>query len=221
LARTDATEGASGFSTLIVEKDTPGFSFGTREDKFGLRGAPTGELVFDDCRIPKENLLGQAGNGLKIISALGAMDCISQAAVCVGIAQAALDASVKYAKERLVVESRTLAHFENAQCDIADMSVAVEAMRLLTYRAALSKEKPDPLIFLAAMFGNEMAMEITDKAVALHGGYGCTKDFSVGRYFRDAKTLSLQKTPEHVKAATGKMLLGISGPSPEAKGSAR
>jgi alkylation response protein AidB-like acyl-CoA dehydrogenase len=118
-----------------------------------------------------------------------------------------------------VVEPRTLANFENVQRTVADMAVAVEAARLLTYRAALPKEGPDPLIFLAAMFANEVAVDVTGEAVALHGGYGCTKDFSVGRYFRDAKTLSLQKTSDHVRAAAGKMLLSVPMGPPSGVGS--
>jgi butyryl-CoA dehydrogenase len=142
----------------------------------------------------------------------------------VGIAEAALGASVKYAKERTVVEPGTLAHFENVQRAIADMTIAVEAARLVAYRAALPavEKGPDPLILLAAMFCNQVAMEVSGKAVELHGGYGCTRDFSVGRYFRDAKTLSLQKTSEYVRTMAGKMLLGIpTGPPPGAGGPPR
>ena len=223
-ARTDPAKGPMGISVLIVEKDTPGFSFGTLEDKLGLRGDPTGELFFEDCRVPRENLVGQEGDGVNIFQAYGALDCVGQAAVAVGIAQAALGASVKYVKERTVVEPMTLANFENVQCAIADMTVAVEAARLIAYRAALSemKERPDPLMFAAAMFCNEVAMDVAGKAVELHGGYGCTSDFPVGRYFRDAKTLSLQKTFDFVKTMIGKMLLGIPmGPPPGAGGPPR
>ncbi len=211
MTRTDPAKGPMGFSTLIIENGTPGFSFGTREDKFGLRADPTGELFFEDCRVPRENLLGPEGGGLGIFQTVGALDCVAQAGVCVGIAQAALDASVKYTKERTVVEPGTLAYFENVQLAIADMTVAVEAARLVAYRAALpAMEKgPDPLVFLAAMFCNQEAMEVSGKAVELHGGHGCTRDFPVGRYFRDAKTLSLQKTSEYVRTMAGKMLLGI------------
>ena len=221
LVRTDPAKGSMGISALIVEKDTPGFSLGTQEDKFGLRGDPTGELIFEDCRVPKENLLGQEGDGVKLFQALGALDCAGHAAVCVGIAQAALEASVNYTKERVVVEPMTLANFENVQRTIADMTVAVEAARLIAYRSVLPREGegPDPFVFLAAMFGNEVAIDVAGKAVTLHGGYGCTKDFPVGRYFRDAKTLSLQKTSDFVRATVGKMLLGVPlGPPPGAGG---
>jgi butyryl-CoA dehydrogenase len=223
-ARTDPAKGPMGISVLIIEKDTPGFSVGTLEDKFGLRGDPTGELFFEDCRVPQENLVGQEGDGVKIFQANGALDCLGHSAVAVGIAQAALDASVKYVKERSVVEPRTLADFENVQRAIADMTVAVEAARLIAYRAALSemKEGPDPLMFAAATFGNEVALDVAGKAVELYGGHGCTSDFPVGRYFRDAKALSLQKTFDYVKTMIGKMLLGIPmGPPPGAGGPPR
>jgi butyryl-CoA dehydrogenase len=221
--RTDPTKGPMGVSALIVERDTPGFSFGAREDKLGLRADPTGELVFGDCRVPKGNLVGQEGDAMKNFQAMGALDCAGQAVTFVGIARAALEASVKYTKERIVVEPRTLAHFENVQRAIADMTVAVEAARLTAYRASLHLgEGPDPLIPLAAMFAKDVALDVTDKAVELHGGYGCTVDFPVERYLRDAKTLSLQKTADYVRATVGKMLLGVPmGPPPGAGGPPR
>jgi alkylation response protein AidB-like acyl-CoA dehydrogenase len=224
LARTEPAKGPMGISALIIEKDTPGFSFGTQEEKLGLRGDPTRELVFEDCRVPKTNLLGQEGDALKIFQALGALDMVGQAAISVGIAQAALDASVKYTKERIVVEPMTLANLESIQSTAADMVAAVEAARLLAYRAALlePKEGPNPLIPMAAMFGTEVAIDVTGKGIKLHGGYGCTKDFPVGRYFRDAKTLSLQKSSDYVRLQAGKMLLGVPlGPPPKAGGPPR
>lgn len=219
-ARTDVAKGPMGISTLVIEKDTLGFSFGKKEEKFGLRGDPTGELFFEDCRVPKGNLLGEEGDGLKIFQAFGALNCISQAAVFVGIAQAALDATIKYTKERTVVEPMTLAYFESVQSTIADMATSVEATRLFTYRAAvLGGNGLDPSTLMAPMFGSEVAMVVTDKAIRLHGGYGCTKEFPVERYFRDAKTLSLQKSSDHVKLMAGKMLLDVPlGPPPKAVG---
>jgi len=221
LARTDVTKGPMGISALIIEKDTPGFSFGKREEKLGLRGDPTGELIFEDCPVPKENLLGQEGDGLKIGPAFATLACAGIAAISVGIAQAALDASIKYTKERPVVEPTTLAHFDGVQCTIADMAAAVEAARLLAYRAAFPKAKqgPDPLILMAAVFGTQVAMDVTGKAIKLHGGYGCTKDFPLERYFRDARTLSLHPATDFLRLAAGKMLLGIPlGPPPKAGG---
>lgn len=211
MTRTDPTAGPAGFSVLLMDRDTSGFSFGRREDKFGLRGDPTGELVFDACRVPRDALLGAEGDGFKVFQALGALDCIGHGAVCVGLARAALDASVGYLGQRTVIGETTLAGFENVQRAVADMAVAVEAARLITYRAALGDGAggPDPLTLSAAMFGNQVALEVTGKAVELHGGYGCTSDFEVGRFYRDAKTISLQKTSDFVRSQIGKMLLGV------------
>ncbi len=224
LARTDVAKGPMGISALIIEKDTPGFSFGKREEKLGLRGDPTGELIFEDCRVPKENLLGQEGDGLKMGSASAALACAGIAAMSVGIAQAALDTSLNYTKERVVVEPATLANFDVIQCTIADMAAAVEAARLLAYRAVFPKtrEGPDPLIFAAAAFGTQVATDVTSKAISLHGGYGSTKDFPVERYFRDAKVLSLHPASDFLRLTAGKILLGIPlGPPPGAGGPPR
>jgi butyryl-CoA dehydrogenase len=221
MTRTDPTKGPMGFSTFIIDKDTPGFSIGTIEDKFGLCGDHNGELVFDECSVPKENLLGEEGDGMKIFMANGALDCAGQAAVCVGISQAALDATIKYVKERTVNESKTLANFENVQSTVADMAAVVQAARLLSYSAVLTEVKgePDPMIFSAAMYCNDVAMDVTAKAVKLYGGFGCTSDYPVGRYFRDAKTMSLQKSSDYVKIIAGKMILDVPlGPPPKADG---
>lgn len=220
----DPAKGPMGISTLIVEKDTPGFSFGTLEDKFGLRGDPTGELIFKDCHVPRENLLGQEGDAVKIVPAFGALACTAHAAIAAGIARAALEASINYTKERIVVEPMTLANLDTVQSTIADMAAAVEAARLLAYRAAspAAKEGPDPLAYLAAVFGFEVAIDVTGKAIKLHGGYGTTRDFPVGRYFRDAKTLSLHPASDFLRLTAGKMLLGIPmGPPPGAGGPPR
>ncbi len=217
VARTDIKKGPMGISVLIVEKDTPGFTFGTKEKKLGLCGDVTGELVFEDCRIPKDNLIGQEGGGMKIISAFAGSVCGAHGAIYVGIAQAAMEATIKYTKERLVVEPMTLANVDDVQSTIADMAAAVEAARLLVYRTSFPKVKgaPDPMMFMSAAYCSDMAVDITGKAVRLHGGYGCTKDFPVERYFRDAKTLSLYPTSEFLRLTAGKMLLGIPlGPPP-------
>jgi alkylation response protein AidB-like acyl-CoA dehydrogenase len=219
LARTDVTKGPMGISTLIIEKDTPGFSIGRREEKLGLRGDPTAELVFENCRVPKENLLGQQGNGLITGSAFASLACAGIAATAVGIAQAALDASIKYTKERAVVPPMNLANFDGVQCTIADMAAAVGAARFLTYRAAFPEgQGPDPFIFLVAAFGTEAAVDVTGKAIRLHGGYGCTKDFPVERYFRDAKVVCSHPATDFLRLTAGKMLLGIPLGSPPGAG---
>lgn len=219
-ARTDPSKGPMGISTLIIDKDTPGFSFGKLEDKMGLRADPTGELIFEDCHVPKENLLGQEGDGVKNLQAAGALDCAGQPAVAAGIARAALEASINYTKQRVVVGPNTLANFEAVQCTIADMAAAVEALKLLSYRGAFPEGQPDPLIFMNAILSRQIAMDVTSKAVELHGCYGCTKGSSVERYFRDAKTFSsAPPVSAFIRAAVGKMLLGIpTGPPPGAGG---
>jgi len=218
--RTNPKKGPMGISTLIIEKGTPGFSFGTMEEKLGLRGDPTGELIFNDCRVPKENLLGQEDEGMKIIQVIGAMDCAGQPAIAAGIARSALEASVSYLKQRTVVGPNTLANFDAVQCTIADMATATETARLLAYRAAFPKGQPDPLIFMGAVLSRQLAIEVTGKAIDLHGGYGCTKDFPLERYFRDAKTFSLvPPTADFVKAMAGKIILDIPlAPPPKAGG---
>lgn len=214
LARTDMTKGPMGMSVFAVEKGSPGFSFGKVEEKLGLRGDPSGELVFEDCRVPKRNLLGQEGDGFKIIPAFAALSCAGYTAIAAGIARAALEASVRYTKERAVVESMSLANFDGVQSTVADMAAATEAVTLLAYRAAFPQEGGDPMVFMAAAFGKEMAMNVTGKAVELHGGYGCSKAYAIERYFRDAKTLCLHPSPIFLRLSAGKMLLGVPmGPS--------
>jgi butyryl-CoA dehydrogenase len=205
VARTNVTEESKEFSIFIIENETPGFSFGRIDDKLGLRANPTGEIFFENCMVPKENILGIEGEVSKILQALSAFNCTGHAAICVGIAQAALNASIKYIKERIVHESTTLANYENVQSSIANMTVVIEAARLLAFRAAIVGA--DPLTIMAAIYGNDVAINVTGKAVELYGGYGCLKDFSVERYFRDAKTLSLHKTSDYVRATVGKKLL--------------
>ncbi len=221
LVRTDVTKGLMGMSALIVEKDTPGFSFGRLEEKFGLRGDPTGELLFEDCRVPKDNLLGQEGDCMKIAGAYGSLACPGHCAIATGIARAALEASIGYTRGRTVVEPMTLANLDGVQSIISDMAVAVEAARLIAYRGAFpeAREGPDPLLLLAAVFGSEIAIDIAGKAIRLHGGYGCTKGLPLERYFRDAKTLSLHPSADFLRLNSGKILLGIPmGPPPGAGG---
>jgi alkylation response protein AidB-like acyl-CoA dehydrogenase len=208
--RTNPKKGPMGISTLIIEKGTPGFSFGTMEEKLGLRGDPTGELVFNDCRVPKENLLGQEDEGMRIMQAVGAMDCAGQPAIAAGIARSALEASVSYLKQRTVVGPNTLANFDAVQCTIADMATSVETARLFAYRAAFPKGQPDPLIFMGAVLSRQLAIDVAGKAIDLHGGYGCTKDFPLERYFRDAKTFSLvPPTSDFVRTMVGKIILDL------------
>ncbi|MDL0416517.1 acyl-CoA dehydrogenase family protein, partial [Clostridioides difficile] len=210
MAMTDKSKGNKGISAFIVEKGTPGFSFGVKEKKMGIRGSATSELIFEDCRIPKENLLGKEGQGFKI--AMSTLDGgrIGIAAQALGLAQGALDETVKYVKER-VQFGRPLSKFQNTQFQLADMEVKVQAARHLVYQAAINKDLGKPYGVEAAMaklFAAETAMEVTTKAVQLHGGYGYTRDYPVERMMRDAKITEIYEGTSEVQrmVISGKLL---------------
>jgi len=200
-AMTDKSRGNRGISAFIVEKDAPGFSIGKKEDKLGIRGSATTELIFEDCVIPAENLLGGEDQGFKV--AMQTLDGgrIGIAAQALGIAQGALDQSILYMKER-VQFGKSLSQFQGLQWMIAEMGTAVEAARLLVYRAAWNKDSNIPYAKEAAMaklFAAETAMSVTTKAVQLHGGYGYTRDYPVERMMRDAKITEIYEGTSEVQ----------------------
>jgi len=200
-AMTDKSKGNRGISTFIIEKGTPGFSFGLMEKKMGIRGSSTCELVFEDVRIPKENLLGKEGNGFRI--AMDTLDGgrIGIAAQALGIAQGALDVTVQYVKERKQF-GRSLSQFQNTQFVLADLANLVEAARLLVYRAAWNKDQGLPYAVAAAhakLFASETAMKVTTKCVQLYGGYGYTRDYPVERMMRDAKITEIYEGTSEVQ----------------------
>jgi len=177
------------FSIMIVDTDTPGFSVGTKEEKLGVRASSTTELVFQDVRIPKENVLGEVGNGYRLGLKILDYGRIIMAAQCVGLGQAALEASIKYANERKQF-GKTIGQFQGIQWKIADMACAVEVSRLLTYKSAYMCDNGLDYGLMASMaklVASESAMKAAHSAVQIHGGYGLMKDFHVERYFRDAK----------------------------------
>ena len=189
------------FSAFIVEKGTPGFSFGTKEKKMGIRGSATYELIFEDCRIPKDNLLGQRGKGFAI--AMQTLDGgrIGIAAQALGLAQGALDATIDFVKERKQF-GRPIAAFQNTQFQIANMATKVEAARNMVYKAAIAKDTQKRFSVEAAMaklFAAEVAMEVTTKAVQLHGGYGYTREYDVERMMRDAKITEIYEGTSEVQ----------------------
>ena len=189
------------FSAFIVEKDTPGFTFGTKEKKMGIRGSATYELIFQDCRIPKENLLGKMGKGFSI--AMHTLDGgrIGIAAQALGIAEGALEATVNYVKERKQF-GRSLSAFQNTQFQLADMATKVEAAKQLVYKAAMAKATQKVYTVEAAqakLFAAEAAMEVTTKAVQLHGGYGYTREYDVERMMRDAKITEIYEGTSEVQ----------------------
>ncbi len=188
-------------SAFLVEKGTPGFSFGTKEKKMGIRGSSTYELIFTDCRIPKENLLGGLGKGFQI--AMHTLDGgrIGIAAQSLGIAEGAFDATVKYVKERKQF-GRSIGQFQNTQFQLADMAARIEAARLLVYKAAMAKATQKIYSVEAAMaklYAAEAAMDVTTKAVQMHGGYGYIREYEVERMMRDAKITEIYEGTSEVQ----------------------
>jgi len=210
-ARSDKqAEKHHGISAFIVEKDTPGFTFGKKESKMGIRSSPTRELVFDNCRIPAGNLLGPEGSGFKV--AMKTLDGgrIGIASQALGIAQGAFDAALAYARERKQFD-QPIGSFQAIQFMLADMALAIESSRLLVYQAAyrasagLSYSKESAMAKLSAA---ETAMNVTTKAVQIFGGYGYTRDFPVERMMRDAKITEIYEgTSEVQRLVIGTALL--------------
>ena len=201
MAMTDKSQGTRGISAFIVEKGMPGFSFGLPEKKMGIRGSHTCELIFEDVRVPKENLLGREGMGFKI--AMQTLDGgrIGIAAQALGIAAGALDETITYVKERKQF-GRPLSAFQNTQFQLADLANQVEAARLLVYRAAWCKQSGLPYTVPAAhakLFAAECAMRVTTKCVQLYGGYGYTRDYPVERMMRDAKITEIYEGTSEVQ----------------------
>lgn len=200
-AMTDRTKGSRGISAFIAEKDMPGFSIGKIENKMGIRGSSTSELIFRDCVIPKENLLGKEGRGFNI--AMSTLDGgrIGIAAQALGIAEGAFEETIKYMKERQQF-GKPLAKFQGLQWMVADMATEIEGAKLLVYRAAYNKENGLPYSKEAAMaklFAANAAMNVTTKCVQLHGGYGYTKDYPIERMMRDAKITEIYEGTSQVQ----------------------
>lgn len=201
-ARTDKdAEKHHGISAFIIEKDTPGFSFGKKEKKLGIRASPTMELVFDNCRIPAENLLGQEGEGFKI--AMKTLDGgrIGIAAQALGIAQGAYEAALNYAKERKQF-NQAISSFQAIQFKLADMATEIEAARLLVYQSAYKASAGIPYgkdSAMAKLYASDVAMKVTTEAVQVFGGYGYTREFPVERMMRDAKITQIYEGTNEVQ----------------------
>ncbi|MBQ9062520.1 MAG: acyl-CoA dehydrogenase [Eubacterium sp.] len=188
-------------SAFIVEKGTPGFTFGTKEKKMGIRGSATYELIFTDCRIPKENLLGQLGKGFNI--AMHTLDGgrIGIASQALGIAEGALDVTIDYVKERKQF-GKAISQFQNTQFQLADLKTRCDAAQLMVYRAAKAKETQKEYGMESAMaklYAAETAMAVTTKCVQLHGGYGYIRDYEVERMMRDAKITEIYEGTSEVQ----------------------
>lgn len=201
-AQMDKSKGNKGIAAFIVEKGTPGFSFGKKEKKMGIRSSATYELVFEDCHVPAENLLGKEGEGFKIAMQTLDYGRIGIASQALGIAQGAYEAALKYAKER-VQFGQPIANFQEIQFRLADMATQIEAARLLVYQAAyIASQHKVPVSKYAAMaklHASETAMWVTTKAVQIHGGYGYTRDYPVERMMRDAKITEIYEGTSEVQ----------------------
>ncbi len=202
MAITDSTQGTRGISAFIVERDFPGFSVGRVEDKMGIRGSQTAELIFTDCEVPAENILGREGDGFKI--AMGTLDRTrpgigSQA---VGIAQGALDLAVEYAKQRVQFD-KPIAEFQGIQFMLADMATKVEAARLLVYNVAEMIDRGEKNFSkyssMAKLFASDIAMEVTNDAIQVLGGYGYITEYPAERMMRDAKITQIYEGTNQIQ----------------------
>jgi alkylation response protein AidB-like acyl-CoA dehydrogenase len=193
IAVTDKSKGTRGLSAFVVEKGTPGFRAGKKENKLGLRASDTSELIFEDCEIPGENLLGQEGEGF--IDSMRILDGgrISIAALSLGMGRGAFDAARRYAKQRHQF-GKAISEFQGIQWKIADMATQLDAARLLTLRAAVMKDAGQKTTLessMAKLMASEVAVRVCDEAVQLHGGYGFIKDYPVEKFYRDVKLCTI------------------------------
>jgi len=211
IARTGEKGDSHGMTAFVVEKGTSGFSSGRKEDKLGMRASETAELVFDNCRVPSENILGNVGDGF--IQAMKVLDGgrISIAALGLGIAKGAYQAALQYSKEREQF-GKPISHFQAIAFKLADMATEIEASELLIYNAADKKNKGDRMTLEGAMakyYSSEVAVKVATDAVQILGGYGYTKDFPVERYYRDSKLCTIgEGTSEIQKLVIAKQILG-------------
>ncbi len=211
MAVTDKTAHKHGISAFIIEKGTPGFRPGKKENKLGLRASDTAEVIFEDCRVPRENCLGQPGEGF--IDSLKVLDKgrISIAALAVGMAEGAYEASVSYAKQRKQF-GRPIADFQAIGFKLADMATEIDAARLLTYRAASLADRGCRVTregSMAKLFAGEVAVKVANEAVQIHGGYGFIKDYPAEKYYRDVKLCTIgEGTSEIQRVVIARELLG-------------
>ena len=210
-AMTDKTKGNKGISAFIVEKSFPGFSTGKHEKKMGIRGSSTCDLIFEDCIVPKENLLGKEGEGFKI--AMKTLDGgrIGIASQALGLGEGAVEEAIKYTKERVQFKKR-LSQFQNTQFQLADMHTRMQAAQFLVYSAAMKKENHEPYSMDAAMaklFAAEAASDVTRRAVQLFGGYGYTREYPVERMMRDAKITEIYEGTSEVQRMVIANHLGV------------
>ncbi|MFI3249437.1 MAG: acyl-CoA dehydrogenase [Eubacteriales bacterium] len=210
-AMTDKSKGNKGISAFIVESSTPGYSVGKKEKKMGIRGSSTCDLIFEDCKIPKENLLGKLNGGFKIAMMTLDGGRIGIASQALGLGEGAINEAVKYTQERVQFGKR-LSQFQNTQFQIADMHARMQAAQYLVYAAACKKEAHEPYSMDAAMaklFAAEAASDVTRRAVQLFGGYGYTRDYPVERMMRDAKITEIYEGTSEVQRMVIANNLGV------------
>jgi len=201
LASTDPSQGPKGLSAFLMEKGMPGYTYGTVEDKMGVRASATSELVFENCIVPKANLLGKEGDGFKIGMATLDGGRIGIAAQALGIAEGALEESIKYAKEREQF-GKPIGRFQGIQWMLADMATKIEAARYLVYRAAYLKDQGQRFSkesAMAKLYASKIAREVTSDAVQIHGGYGYIKDYAVERMYREAKITEIYEGTSEIQ----------------------
>ncbi len=211
IAMTDKSKGTRGCSAFIVEKDFPGFKVGKKEKKMGIRGSATCELIMENCIVPKENLLGKEGKGFNIAMMTLDGGRIGIASQALGIAEGALEETVKYTKERKQFK-KSIASFQNSQFQVADMKTKIEASKLLVYQAACAKDNKMPYSNLAAMaklFASETSSDVTRRCVQLFGGYGYTRDYPIERMMRDAKITEIYEGTSEVQKMVIAASLGM------------
>jgi alkylation response protein AidB-like acyl-CoA dehydrogenase len=210
MAVTDRAAGRKGVSAFIVERGTPGFAAGKKEDKLGMRASDTSEMLFDNCRIPLDQLLGEEGQGF--VNTMQVLDAgrIGIAALAVGLAQGAYEAALSYARERRAF-GKTISSFQAIQWKLADAATKIEAARLLTYRAAYLKELGRRTTLessMAKLYASEIAVKVADDCVQIHGGYGFVKDYPAEKYFRDVKLTTIgEGTSEIQRLVIARQLL--------------
>jgi alkylation response protein AidB-like acyl-CoA dehydrogenase len=212
MAVTDKSKTSHGISAFIIEKGTPGFRPGKKENKLGLRASDTSEIIFTDCRVPAENLLGQEGEGFTGSLAILDGGRISIAALGLGMAQGALDAATKYAKQRKQF-GKAISEFQAIQFKLADMATEVEAARLLVYQAAWLADQKSARFTressMAKLFASEVAVRVANECVQIHGGYGFIKDYPAEKYYRDVKLCTIgEGTSEIQRLVIARQLLG-------------
>jgi alkylation response protein AidB-like acyl-CoA dehydrogenase len=210
-ATADAAAGYKGITAFVIEKDFPGFLVGKKEDKLGIRASSTCELILEDCRVPKENVLGEVGKGYKIAIETLNEGRIGIGAQMVGVARGAWEYAAKYSQERKQF-GKAIAEYQGIQFQIAQMATEIEAARLMVYNAARMKDAALPFVREAAMaklFSSQVAERVTSLAIEIYGGYGFTKDYPVEKYWRDAKIGKIYEGTSNMQLATiAKMLLG-------------